>query len=81
MLRLYREALRWRRALQADETLEWSGDATGDVVHFGRSNGWQCVVNFGGSPVDLPEGRVLLASMALDGQRLPGAAAAWVMRS
>ena len=41
-----------------------------------------CVVNLGSEPVDLPAyDEVLLASQPLDGDRLPGDAAAWLRLS
>ncbi|GAB3274801.1 glycoside hydrolase family 13 protein [Microbacterium lacusdiani] len=81
-LSLYREALRLRRALQAAERLEWLEEFTrGDVLAFARPNGWICVTNFGDEPAALPGGEVLLSSAPLDGDRLPGAATAWLRAS
>ncbi|MCD1267892.1 alpha-amylase [Microbacterium sp. MEC084] len=81
-LSLYREALRLRRALQAAERLEWLEEFTrGDVLAFARPNGWICVTNFGDEPTALPDGEVLISSAPLDGDRLPGAATAWLRAS
>jgi alpha-glucosidase len=77
-LEFYRRALELRRELQSEETLEWvkSGD---NVLHFTRPGGWHSVTNFGSTPVELPEGAVLLASGPLDGAKLPANTTAWVV--
>ena len=77
-LELYRSALRTRRALQTDETLEWVETGRADVVHFVRPNGWHCVTNFGTEPYALPDGVVRVASAPLDGGVLPGEASVWL---
>jgi alpha-glucosidase len=79
MLAFYRRALELRRELQTAESLEWIEEGAGSVLHFCRPNGWQCVVNFGSELVDLPAGRVLVASVGLEGTRLPPDAAAWIV--
>ncbi|PGH47521.1 MULTISPECIES: glycoside hydrolase family 13 protein [Streptomyces] len=81
-LELYREALRLRRKMLGDETLEWGGaeDAALDgILHFRRSTGWHCVTNFTASPVPLPPGELLLSSGPLtsDG-KLPADTTAWL---
>lgn len=78
-LNLYREALRLRRLLQTEESLEWS-EARDDVLRFSRPNGWQVVMNFGTEPFDLgPDAEhAVLATVALDGSALPGEATAWI---
>ncbi|MET0989346.1 MAG: glycoside hydrolase family 13 protein [Glaciihabitans sp.] len=76
-LSLYREALLWRRRLQAAETLEWA-ESGESVLHFTRPGGWHSVTNFGNAPVDLPAGRVMLVSSPLDNGRLPVDTTAWV---
>lgn len=76
MLRLYREALRIRRAESAlgDGTLAWHPATPPDVLGFDRkgTNGTVgCLVNFGSDPVPLPEHtEILLSSQPLE----PGAA-------
>jgi alpha-glucosidase len=84
-LSLYRQALRLRRELQSAETLEWlrlpdgGGHVAPDALAFRRDNGWVCVANFGEEPVPLPDGELLVSSVALAGdQLLPGAATAWL---
>jgi alpha-glucosidase len=78
-LNLYGQALRWRRKLQAAESLEWIPDTRGQVVHFSRPGGWRSVTNFGTDPVPLPRGTVILASARLDGGQLPHDTTAWVL--
>jgi len=77
-LELYRAALRLRRELQTDETLEWVETGNPDVVHFVRPGGWHCVTNFGTEPATLPDGTVRVASAPLEGGLLPGATTAWL---
>jgi alpha-glucosidase len=76
---LYRDALALRRALQTGEELEWI-PSKADVVHFRRPNGWETVMNFGTTPVALPEGEVLLFSSPLDGLEVPGESTVWLRR-
>jgi alpha-glucosidase len=77
-LALYRAALRLRRQHQvADDEMTWCSDDR-EILHFQRSNGWQCVVNFGAEPATLPGGQVLLTSAPHDDDRLPTDAAAWI---
>ncbi|CAM5602931.1 Glycoside hydrolase family 13 protein OS=Streptomyces alboniger OX=132473 GN=CP975_09845 PE=4 SV=1 [Streptomyces alboniger] len=64
-LELYREALRLRRTLVADEALEWVGPPEGTrrgLLHFARAGGWHTVSNLSDEAVALPPGEVLLAS-------------------
>ena len=59
--------IRERAALQAEESLEWLGSPTADVVHYRRPNGWEVVTNFGAAPAQLPSGvdlQVLVLSSA-----------------
>jgi alpha-glucosidase len=76
-LELYRAALAARTThLRNDETLEWL-DLGDDVLAFRRGSGVVCVVNFGATPVTLPAGEVIVASVDVtDG--LPTDATAWV---
>ncbi|MEA5153704.1 glycoside hydrolase family 13 protein [Raineyella sp.] len=76
-LSFYRRALALRHELQGAEHLHWQ-DAAADVLHFTRPGGWHVVTNFGTTPVDLPEGEVLLASAPLAGGCLPGETTAWI---
>ncbi|MEB3371861.1 glycoside hydrolase family 13 protein [Saccharopolyspora sp. S2-29] len=79
-LELYRAALRLRRELDAlgEGRMSWM-DAPVGVLAFHRDPGFACVVNMSAAPQPLPaHARVLLASDALDGDRLPPDAAVWL---
>jgi glycosidase len=78
-LALYRQALGWRRKLQAAASLEWMPGTSGQVLHFGRPGGWRSLTNFGPRPVPLPNGTVLVASGPLDDGLLPADTTAWVI--
>ena len=77
-LSFYRRALGLRRELQGEEDFEWIEESSADVLHFTRPGGWHCVTNFGPTPVDLPEGTVLLSSSPLTDGKLPGDTTAWL---
>jgi alpha-glucosidase len=77
-LELYRSALRTRRALQTEETLEFLETGREDVVHFVRPGGWHCVTTFGTEPYALPSGVVRVASAPVQDGLLPGEASAWL---
>ena len=77
-LSLYRQALAWRRKLQATETLEWMPGTGGQVLHFGRPGGWRSVTNFGPRAVPLPPGTVVLASAPLQAGLLAADTTAWI---
>jgi len=76
-LSLYRRAIELRRQLQTEPTLRWH-DVEGDVLHFERPGGWHVVTNFGGDPVALPAGEVLIASAPLEGNLLPPETTVWL---
>ena len=78
-LALYRQALSWRRQLQAAESLEWMPGTNGQVLHFGRPGGWQSVTNFGPRAVPLPHGTVVVASSPLREGLLPADTTAWII--
>lgn len=77
-LELYREALRLRRLLQTDETLEWVETDRADVLHLRRPGGWVAILNTGQQPYPLPAGDVLISSAALEDGSLPAQAAVWI---
>ncbi|GCD40957.1 glycoside hydrolase family 13 protein [Streptomyces paromomycinus] len=80
-LELYRAALRLRRELLADETLEWVGApavVAEGLLHFRRSGGWHCLTNLSGTPQPLPDGTLLLSSAPVPGDLLPPWTTAWV---
>jgi alpha-glucosidase len=75
---LYRSALALRRSSPAfSGDLEWLPAPDGCLA-FRRAGGLACLVNLSGTPVPLPEGRVLLASADVDGGALPNNAAVWL---
>jgi glycosidase len=78
-LNLYRQALGWRRKLQAAESLEWMPGTNGQVLHFGRPGGWRSVTNFGPRAVPLPAGTVVVASGPLQAGLLPADTTAWII--
>ena len=80
-LALYRNALTVRRKLQTeDSSVSWLNQDNPALLHFARSNGWECLVNFGSIPQPLPRGRRLLASQPLNGrlEELPADTAVWL---
>jgi alpha-glucosidase len=78
-LALYRQALSWRRKLQAAESLEWMPGTNGQVLHFRRPGGWQSVTNFGPAAVPLPPGTVVVASSPPQEGLLPADTTAWII--
>ena len=78
-LALYRQALSWRRKLQAAESLEGIPGTNGQVLHFGRPGGWRSVTNFGPRPVPVPRGTVVVASSPLQDGLLPADTTAWII--
>lgn len=76
-LSLYRRALRLRRELLTEETLEWVETGRDDVLCFTRPHGWRIVSNFGTEPFPLPEGEVLLTSGPVT-DILPGETTVWL---
>ncbi|MET7766388.1 glycoside hydrolase family 13 protein [Streptomyces sp. NPDC005393] len=82
-LELYREALGLRGQLLGDEGLEWLdsvGQPHAGVLHFRRSNGWQCLSNLSARPVQLPAGsEVMLSSGPLTGDEVPPHTTVWLL--
>ena len=78
-LSLYREALRLRRELLADEELAWVATGRDDVLSFARPGGWLVISHFGTEPFPLPDGEVLLSSGPI-GDELPGETTVWLRR-
>jgi alpha-glucosidase len=79
-LELYRAGLALRRGELTDlpETLTWV-DAGPETLCFDRPGGFRCLVNFGATPLALPEDRaVLLASGPLSGRTLPSDTCVWL---
>ena len=78
-LDFYRAALALRREHQTSEELEWVDHVQPEVLHFARPNGWNVVTNFGGTACELPAGKVLLSSSALQDGKLPAHATVWLI--
>ena len=76
---LYRQALSWRRKLQAADHLEWMPTTNGQVLHFVRPSGWGSVTNFGPQPALVPRGTVVVASGPLQDGLLPADTTAWII--
>ncbi|MGW2324290.1 glycoside hydrolase family 13 protein [Streptomyces sp. NPDC001700] len=83
-LELYRRALRLRRELRGDESVEWLGsvaELSAGVLHFRRAGGWHSVTNLSASAVPLPAvGEVVLSSVPLsdDASSLPPDSTVWL---
>ncbi|WWC93099.1 uncharacterized protein L201_008064 [Kwoniella dendrophila CBS 6074] len=81
-LNVYRKALELRKELQGPEELEWikNDDANSDILHFKRPGGWEVVVNFGKTEINIPAGQVLLNSSgkALENDKIPGETTVWL---
>jgi alpha-glucosidase len=77
-LSLYRGALALRRAHDLGAgTLEWLAGYPESTVAF-RNGDVVVIANAGDSPVELPEGEVLLSSQPIDGRTLPADTTAWL---
>jgi alpha-glucosidase len=50
-----------------------------EVLHFQRPGGWHCITNLGTEPIELPTGRMVLASDHLAGGQLPPDTTAWLV--
>ncbi|QKE82772.1 alpha-amylase family glycosyl hydrolase [Arthrobacter sp. NEB 688] len=76
-LELYRAALHLRRKLAHDESFAWVPTDDPLVLHFRRSGGWSCLLNFSAHEVAVP-GRILLSSNPSQGEGLAPETAVWV---
>ena len=74
---LHRRARRAAPRLQGAEELTWRS-APADVVAFERPAAGSPVTNFSERPVPMPEGRLVIASRALDGLELPAETTVWL---
>ena len=79
MLSLYRAAMALRSSSDAfsGESLQWLHAPDGCLA-FRRPGGLVCLVNLPGAAVELPGGRVLLASADVAAGSLPDDAAVWL---
>jgi alpha-glucosidase len=76
-LHFYVDALAARHSLQSAEQLTWRSSRP-DVVEFERPGGWVSATNFGEHPVPMPEGRLVIASRAVEGPELPAETTVWL---
>nr|WP_211661826.1 glycoside hydrolase family 13 protein [Modestobacter muralis] len=80
-LELYRAALRLRRELEGDESLQWIDaglTAATQVLRLRRSTGWESITNLSDTDIDLPAGEVLLASGPLGAGTVPPNTTVWL---
>ncbi|WP_343318397.1 glycoside hydrolase family 13 protein [Arthrobacter sp. TMP15] len=81
-LEMYRSALKIRRELQSEESLEWLSEPAAAVVHYRRPNGWEVITNFGDAPAELPFGvdhsQVVLSSGELHVGSIGAETTLWV---
>lgn len=80
-LSLYRRALELRKehsALRGDR-VDWFGAPSGCFAFRRQPGNLTCALNASPDPVALPPGEVLLSSGELDGDRLPGNTAVWLV--
>jgi alpha-glucosidase len=78
-LRMYRSALQLRRKLQTpDSEVSWAARPDEDVLDFSRSNGWRSLTNFSAVARDLPPGKILFASGAVEDGTLPPETTVWL---
>ena len=78
-LEMYRRALALRHILHGPEELQWI-DSPAGVLAFERPGGWLCVTNVDASPLELPEGELLLTSAPMEDGKLAWATTAWLRR-
>jgi alpha-glucosidase len=78
-LEMYRAAIRLRRRLQTDDhDLEWLDTDDPQVLHFRRSNGWECLVNFDTAPRPLAGRDVLIGSGPCPAGQVAAETAVWL---
>jgi alpha-glucosidase len=76
-LELYREVIDLRkRQLMGSGGFEWA-DGSGGSLAFDRGE-VRVIVNFGGDPMPIPRGEVLVASVPIEDGLLPSDGAVWV---
>jgi alpha-glucosidase len=82
-LEMYRDAIRLRRRLQTDDhDIEWLELDDPHLLHFRRSNGWECLINFGTRPRPVPAREPLISShpQHVNGE-IPPETTVWLHRS
>lgn len=78
MLSLYQAAIALRKGRFAADRRLAMLDLGADVLAFTRGDDVTVIVNMGSEPIELPEGRLLLSSIPLEGGMLPSDAAVWL---
>jgi alpha-glucosidase len=77
-LELYRAAIARRKEwFEADEELTWL-DLGADVLAFRRGNGKICALNYGATPAPLTAGRIVMSSVAGEGDVIAPESCAWI---
>ena len=80
-LAIYRKALALRHKLQAKEEIKWHKTTDPSVLHYSRSNGWNCITNFRAQSYKMPKGEILISSQpVIDGQ-IPAGTTVWFKKS
>lgn len=79
-LELYRQALSLRRSMPKDATFNWVESEDPQVLHFARSDGWECMINFSPRAVCVP-GKVLLSSDPTFAADLEPETCVWLKRN
>ena len=83
LLSIFRKALALRKTLIAPEDMTWHETGDSQVLHFSRTNGWNCITNFGRNYYNFDgAGEVIHSSgpLAKSGD-LPPATTVWVRSS
>ena len=72
-------SLEWLPEDQASSKPDGANGFPGGTIAYKRANGWASITNFGGEPVALPQGKILLTSGPLtDDGLLPQDTSAWL---
>jgi len=79
-LSTYQKALKLRRELMCEETIQWHETGDPEVLHFSRPNGWNCLINFEGGDYVIPAGEFLLSSWPITDGKLSAGVTVWIKR-
>lgn len=77
-LAMYRLALKLRKDLICEESINWYETNNPEVLHYSRANGWHCITNFEGDDFQLPEGELLISSAPIDDGKLSAGMTVWL---
>ena len=81
-LNKYREIIKVRKSLITDDEVIWVESANSEILHFKRSNGWQCLTNFYGEEYPLPlKSEIIYSSRELTGNKVPLCTTVWFRES